>query len=495
MTSQEQAHVDQVRQTVQRMFGRDSVYVAMWGVQLTAAAVFTPFMTRVLGSTQFGNVAVALAVMQVLFALTTVCLQSAVQREYAEPGGDSRARGVLMLAILVAVAATGAVFATGPLWSSPLGLGGFGPVLEYTVLWAGAAAMTDAALGLLRSRDRIVAFSGVSLIQSVVGQAAGLVLVLTVSRSAAMYVLGQLLAQLAALLLALGTAPPRRLALRDLPLCRRALVFAVPLLPSAVAAFVLGSSDRLIVRANLGDVQVGRYQVAYNIGALSISLLTVLNMVWMPHVFRTRGDPIQERLLVASRDAVRSVLLPVVLGMTVAAPLVLRLWVPASYRPDGLMLVVAIVVVTSLPYAGSLAHTRVLLATGRTGLLAWSMLAAALVNIGLNLLLVPLAGLEGSATATLLSYVALSYLNRAAAHRLLPLEATSSALFLSMYVTAACAIGSVAIPTTPWWLGVRAAVAMACLAWFAKVVRDLTTGSEQPVDGLEPAVVLAVHDA
>src|SRR3569623_671436 len=41
---------------VAQLFGRDSLYMLMWAVQIVGAAVLTPVTTRVLGLSSFGTV-------------------------------------------------------------------------------------------------------------------------------------------------------------------------------------------------------------------------------------------------------------------------------------------------------------------------------------------------------------------------------------------------------------------------------------------------------
>jgi len=66
---------------VSHLFGRDSLYMLMWAVQIICAAGLTPITTRVLGLAEFGTVTSANAVMQVLFVFAGLGLQTAVLQE------------------------------------------------------------------------------------------------------------------------------------------------------------------------------------------------------------------------------------------------------------------------------------------------------------------------------------------------------------------------------------------------------------------------------
>ena len=65
------------------LFGRDSSYVLVWGLQVGVAALSIPVTTRLLG-TGFSAVTTSLAVMEILVAVGVFSLPPAVQRNYRE---------------------------------------------------------------------------------------------------------------------------------------------------------------------------------------------------------------------------------------------------------------------------------------------------------------------------------------------------------------------------------------------------------------------------
>jgi O-antigen/teichoic acid export membrane protein len=459
------------------LFGRDSLYMITWVVQLVAAAVVTPFITRLLGPTEFGSVAAATAVMQVLFVIAGCGLQVAVQRWFAEEDGPATAARLLTLSILVSAVVTLLALVTGPLWSPRLGFPAWNLTLQAAVLWAGASAVTAAALALLRSHDRLFWFAVVSLLQSVISEALSLGLVVTVRDTAASYVSGHLMAQVMALTVGLALVRPRSLRWRHVLLVRAALRFGLPLVPAALGAFVLNSADRLMVQSALGQEAVARYQVAYNIGALPMLVLSALTTVWLPRFFAVTDDDERQTVVATSRAALQRLLVPVLVGMAVASPVALRLWAPPAFRPTDLMLVTTIIIVTAVPFTALQSVMRDLLARSATRAVAGTTLAAAAVNIGLNLVLIPALGINGAAVATFLAY--------AAQHALLVLVARGRAPFsrprsgrLLLLLAGACALAFLALllPTDPAGLVLRLVLGLGCLAWFGRVLRTVAPG-------------------
>ena len=473
----------QTAETMKGLFGRDSLYMLLWGVQLGIAALCTPIITRMLGVSQFGLVAATLAVVQVVVALGSFSLQSAVQRVFANGDGDRDARRVVTLAVIVALGVWALVDATGPFWSQTLGLGRYGPAMEYGVAWAALWAVTNAALGLIRSHDRLLAFGIVTLLQSVVAEVLSLSMVVLVHGTAAEYVLGHLIAQSAAVGVALIVARPLLLRRRNLPMLAGALRYSVGLVPAALASFVLDTSDRLIVRGDLGPAAVARYAVAYNVASLTIILLYVLNSVWMPRVFALVDTRVRTSVLAASRDLVYALLIPIVVGLCAASPIILSIWVPQSYRPGGLLLIVAIVAVTAFPYAGMMAATRVLLFSGNTVAVGVSTVFAALANIGLNVLLVPRLGIAGASLATLCSFGLLFGFLAVRARRISRLPRPSAALTAKILAAMAISLLSTQVSTSPTMIAVRALVALGCSIAFVAMLANILAPARHALAG------------
>ena len=469
----EPAHDNHVAQ----LFGRDSLYMLMWAVQIVGAAVLTPVTTRVLGLSSFGTVTSANAVMQVLFVFAGLGLQTAVQREYSARANPRGARQLVLAAVVVIMVISMLAWCTTPLWGSFLHMADNVPALRLAVLWAGSSALTTVSLALLRSQDKLAFFSAVGLVQSIVAEALALCLVKFYRPTAEVFLTGQVSAEFLAALLGLTLAPPALFRLGDRAVLIRACVFALPLVPSALSSFVLSTSDRLVIGPALGSEEVARYQVAYNLGSMPMLLLWILHSAWMPRFFAITGNAERRTVLAESRDALYRLLIPVLIGFACGAPLVLRIWAPASYQPASLLLLLCIVLVTAIPSAGQLAATRALTADGRTVVIAVVTMLAAALNVALNLVLVPWLKLTGSALATLAAYaflhVALSLAGRGNQKapppaRLLQLQLTGVAVF---------AVLSAGLTDTPVVLTVRAVAAAGCVVWF---LRELTRIGKAP---------------
>jgi O-antigen/teichoic acid export membrane protein len=281
------------------------------------------------------------------------------------------------------------------------------------------------------------------------------------------------LAQLAAVALALAVTRPHRLGRHDRGLVLAGLAYALPLVPAELSTFVMSTADRLIVRHELGLTEVGRYQLAYNLGAVPAILITILNIAWMPRIFALAAGRERADVLAASRDALYLLLMPVMIGLSLGMPILLRLWAPAEYRPDTLLLVAAWVIVQVVPYTAALSATRGLLAAGRSGAVAVAAVAGAVANIVLNLLLVPGLHLLGAAVATTGAYVVMHAVLMARSRTVAPTPRPRPARLAALALATAATLLVAELPTGPAFLVARGVLAAATVVWFVAILRQL----------------------
>ena len=389
---------------VSGLFGRDMVYLAFWAMQIVIAAALTPATTRLMPRSAFGQVAASVAVMQLLNCLFGFGLYTAVQRAYAGEDGENNARRLVSLSIGLSLLMGSIAYATGRWWCPLLGLGPFPVAIRYAVLWAMLSAISAPMLGLARSRDQLGGFVAASFAQSILAQALALGLVVIVQATAASYLLGQFLGEAVTAVIGLSLARPKLPRWVHVPMLADALRFSSALVPAAVAGFIFDASDRIVIHGDLGAAALGRYTVARNIGGFAIVLLQFVSFTWMPRLFALKDARARRRVQATSRDGLYVLALTFAIAIAAASPVLLRLWAPASYRPTSLLLITALVAASALPYADAVVYQQVLVIDGRTRAVAAGSIALAVVNLGLNLALVPVLGIDGSAAITCFCY-------------------------------------------------------------------------------------------
>jgi len=459
------------------MFTRDFVYLGVSALQVVLAAAMTPIVTRLVGVSEFGQLALAITVAELLGLTVSLGLPFAAQKVFVGEDGDRRSRGVLAISAVLAVAASLVVVLAAPAWGPAVGLD---RVLDarLAALWGTCFALTLTSLAMLRSREKLRMAILVAALQSVGAQAAGLLLLYWWGPTVTSYLCGMIIGQGAAAFVGLLAVTPDWSALAGIRRYGGIFLFGLPMVPQQLSAFILGVGDRVVIRHLLGSAAVGRYSVAYNMGSLGFIILVFVFQAWMPRIYAVADRVARSRLLASSRDMMNLLLIPVVCGLAAGAPVVLRVWVPKSFRPAELAPIVAIVAIGTFPFGQFTANLRALMSEGKTGWAAVATLVAAAVNIGLNVVMVPFLGITGSAIATVLSYALCARLTRPPVSFGLQVPGASVLLrtLIGGAVAVTLAIG--VLPTSPVWLAIRLAMVAGALLAFALLLRRAMAGFE-----------------
>ena len=193
----------------------------------------------------------------------------------------------------------------------------------------------------------------------------------------------------------------------DRALLRTLVPAALPFAGAAAVAVVLTYFDLVLVGVWLGTAAAGLYGAAYRVLWLPTMLITAYLTALRPSVARRAADGPAPLLLLLGGSA------PIVVGLGLAAagagivlaPTIVDLLYGPPYRaavaPLRLLLLSFALLVVSRHYR------LVLVASGRQATDLKIMGSAALLNVALNVWLVPRAGLIGAATANVASEAAI----------------------------------------------------------------------------------------
>lgn len=376
-------------------------YAGGVGLQIVVQALSLPVLTRLLEPSEYGAVATALVIGNLLAVMVDLGLSRAVTRAWFRgPDGPDEAKALVVLGLLLVGAASLTAAVTAGVWGAwadDLVL------LRVAVLLAAAMAARNLLLGLLRAQGRARSYLLVMVLSTSGAQLLGLAAA-AAGKSAFSYVCGLAAGSALAALLGLALVRPRLRPLRRRALWAWGTRFGLLLVPGELAAVAIWFSDRLVVERLLGLEAVGRYQVAYTLGSVLLMLAMGVSQAWGPLIYAAEPD---HRTRVAQETGAPLLTLGslAAAALALAAPPVLVVAVPASYRPEGLAAVTAVVALCVLPLLAQQGAAHLLTAAERTGWLAAGAVGAAIANLLLTLLLVPALGLLGAAVATLLAYV------------------------------------------------------------------------------------------
>lgn len=469
------------------LFGRGMAYVVIWSMQMLAATLVSPVLTHVLPVAEFGALAAAIAMYQLLIIVAVFGLDQALEMQRIEDTDPLRSRGLLATGVGFAFLTTG-LLALGAWWWAPaLGFDSATLVLV-SLLWTAPGAGVLVVLSMLQAEDRLGRFAVVSLISTVGSQVLGIVFLFAVEplsaaipaidlgRSAVVYACGGVVGQTVALLLGMMWTRPRWRGALAWPVIRRALGLGIPLVLASLSEFVLAAGDRFAVQRWMGPVEVARYQVAFTVGNVVTLMLLFTNRAWLPRLKSISDVGQRWRAIGESRDGVYWLVGWALLGITVAAPGLLRVFAPPTYQQASLLPVVLVVGLCALPVAASGATMRLLITTRQTSGLVWSSVAAVLVKVGATIGLIQLWGLTGAALATLAALVVQALWLRMTVIGQHRWAGSGQAVLVFLLVIVVLSTVSTTLPQdTGWNLG-RFIFGCLCLAPFTHALRCLQQG-------------------
>ena len=412
-----------------RSLARGSLLVTAANIVPRAATfLLLPIYTRFLSQADFGLVSLAGSAALLLAVACRLGLDASLLRWHSDLEGADR-RELYATIALLCLASVGVAVLIGA-----LALAVIGPSIEPetlpVVLLALAIGATNAFQFVpsvwYRATDRTGTYLALAIGSFLAMAATTLALVVVVELGA----IGSLLGQLAgATVLAAAAAA---ILMRQRPwrfrrdLARVSLDFGVPLLPHSLAMWLLNVSDRWLLGILLGLAAapalaaIGVYSLGYQLG-YAIALVAVsVNAAWLPFVYRVGNGPAGPGIVREATTIFVAGYFTLAAAVAILAPDLVALVAPPDWAEAADITVI-------VAFASAVNATGLMLASGiylvrDTRRMPLLTAIAAAVNVGLNVLLIPRAGIIGAAWATLAAYTVLAVLTWMLARRRYPLR-------------------------------------------------------------------------
>jgi O-antigen/teichoic acid export membrane protein len=197
---------------------------------------------------------------------------------------------------------------------------------------------------------------------------------------------------------------------------KKILLFAIPYLPASLAAQLVQVVDRPVVQALTSPATLGIYQANYKLGIFMMLIVSVFQFAWFPFFLNTYSE----------KDAKEtfSKVMTIFLLFTSIVWIVLTLFIDDFARFEILKgkSIIGREFLSGLPIVPVILLSYIfngiyfILNAGiyikdKTKYLLVITGSGAVVNVAVNLILIPVCGIMGAAIATLASYVTMSVMN------------------------------------------------------------------------------------
>ena len=445
---------------LRRLLGAAGLYAGAALAQRGVSLLLLPLYTRALPPAEYGMLELFNTVAAVAGTILALGFASAINKVLhadCETPAERQALLVTALAIDLPVLLLGAALLVAG--AEPLATWLVGDPAAADCVWliAGqvvAATLWALAVAMLRAQERALAFGVLNLAQFVLTAAFNIVLVAGLGWGVRGVLFGTLLAQVLALPVALAVAGRgSRLAVAP-RLLRPLLQFGVLLLPMMLAGWVMDVSDRWVLRAFHGLDEVAVYAVGYKLGALlDTAVVWPFQLAWPAFAFAASRRAGHHATYARAFTYLVAVVSFAALAAALLAPTVLPWLAGPAYGAAAR--VVPWVALASACNGAQFFFSPAVQLGGRVRSLAWYAPLAALVNLGLTLLLVPPFGMMGAAAATLAAFALLAGLTARTAQQVYPVPLEHARLRAVL----AAALG---VYVVWWWLAPAAGVSALC---------------------------------
>jgi len=390
-----------------KRLGRHSAVYGLGGIVSRVLAVFLlPLYTRFLDTEDLGAVGLIVALSAVLVTILRLGISSAFFRFYFDSTDPVRRRLVVRTSFWFTMASATAGLAGGVLLAEPiadlLGLDDANLVRAgFVGIWA--QMNYEQLTSLFRAEERSTAFVLASLANIAVTVGATVLLVVAWEQGALGVIVGNFTGTLV-VYLALLAVHREQLGLQfSRPLLREMNRFGIPLVPAALALIAVNFSDRFFLVHLASLDEVGLYEIGVRIASAMVLLLTAFRMAWPAFAYSIEDDAEAKRTYAFVLTYLVVVASWLALALGLLAPWLVRLLTqPEFYEGER--------VVAPLAFGGMAYAAYIVMAIGvgraKRTQFNWVITGfAAVVNVVLNLILIPPYGIMGAAVATVASYV------------------------------------------------------------------------------------------
>jgi O-antigen/teichoic acid export membrane protein len=434
---------------VRRLATTGAAYTASSVLSKLIAVFLLPIYTHYLTPSDYGAAEVMLASVIAASIVVRLGIIEAILRFYylaTERPQAVVATGFASLFWGATILAALALPFAGPISEVLLGREDAG-LARLAILGLWTLTMYEYALTLLRLDERARAYFGITIVNVLITIPFTVFLIVVEGERASGILLGTY-ATGAVVTLWMLFQQRRRLSLvPDRALLRRMFRFGLPTMPAELSLYSLNFIDRIILARMAGLAEVGLYALAFKFAQAMQVLARGFQLAWPPLAYSIRDDEEARRVYSAIFTWFAAVLAFAAAGLWLESRWIVRLLASPEFFPS--YQAVGLLATGIALYALYLAMVVILGRTGRTEFSFPATIAAVVVNVGLNLLLVPSQGIVGAGLALVASYMVVLALMYVFTQRLFPVPYEWRRLALVLIAASVLvAAGEVLLPTS-----------------------------------------------
>ena len=394
-----------------KRLGRHSAIYGLGGlVQRIVAVLLLPLYTRYLNPSDYGAIEALVALSAVVMTLLRAAIQNSFFRFYFDAEDEQRRLAVVRTAFWFTMGAATFALVAGLVLAAPISralfsTGEHADLVRAAFVGLWASMNYDQLTALFRVEERSISYSIASLANVALTIGLTILLVVVLDKGPLGVLVGNFSGTLILYSVLLGYRRAQLGLEFDRSLFRRMLAWGMPFVPSVVALSAIDFSDRFFLVKFWDQHELGLYAIGVRISAALLFLLTAFRTAWPAFAFSIRDEDEARRTFAFVMTYVVFVSSWAALALGLGSPWLVRLLTTPDFYEGS-----RVVAILAFSWVAFGAYVVVLVSIGRARKRRSNWLitgSAALVNLVLNLVLIPPYGLIGAAVSTLGAYVAM----------------------------------------------------------------------------------------
>jgi O-antigen/teichoic acid export membrane protein len=374
--------------------------------------ILLPILTKALGAELYGTWTLISVTISLLAPLCTLELGVAIVRFLgAEKDKGKISKGfssIFIVTSLIALAVSALIF----VFSKPLAIAIFGGIdaafyIQISASLIFLAAIDRIMLDYFRAFQQMERYASILILQTIGELILTAYLVLSGFGLFGVIIALLIVRIVASVIGFLWIASQIKISPPSFSVIKPYLPFALPILPTALCYWLINLGDRYVIGYFMGADAVGVYSASYGLGSLIAFFYAPIPIALFPAITNLyENNKIQElkQHLKYSLKFFLMFAIPAFFGLLILSKSLLTTLTTSEFV-GGYMIVAIIALATILFNCGNI-NVNVLYLLKKTRTIGLLYGTLALINMVLNIILVPFIGIIGAAIATLITFMA-----------------------------------------------------------------------------------------
>lgn len=234
----------------------------------------------------------------------------------------------------------------------------------------------------------------------------------------------------------------------------RAMVkYAIPMIPSTLSWWIINVSDRYLVKWMLGAEANGLYAIAYKVPSMIVLISGIFMDAWQVSAFDNSSPRERERFFSTICNAYQTIIFLASGGLIIFSKIMTTILTvdKANYYPAWQyipLLVMATAFSCLVTFLGS-----IYMVEKKSNMILLTTMIGAVINIVLNIILIPEFGVNGAAFATFVSYFLIFVIRAVHTQSMIRIHWKVKLLGINLIIISA--ISYVMVAELPFWIWIE----------------------------------------